>query len=91
MRGIKFLLLLGLSGIFLPSCGKLNVWEKVNSPDGFSLLSVVFTSPSAGEGSVPVNSVITVTFNDNVEDATLLVPGNFTVQNGGPVAGALVP
>jgi hypothetical protein len=87
MRGIKLLLLLGLSGIFLPSCDKLGVWEKVNSPDSFFMLSVVSTSPSAGEGSVPVNTDITVTFNDNVDDATLLDPGNFTVQNGGPVAG----
>jgi hypothetical protein len=86
MRGIKLLLLLGLSGIFMPSCDKLNVWEKVNGPDGFFLLSVVSTSPSAGETSVPVNTGIAVTFDDNVEDATL--PGNFTVQNGGVVAGA---
>ena len=89
MRGIKLLLLVGLSGIFLLSCDKLGVWEKVNSPDSAFMLSVVSTSPSAGEGSIPVNSVITVTFNDNVVDATLLVPGNFTVQNGGPVAGVI--
>lgn len=71
------------------SCDKTEVWPKVNRDDlpGTEYLQVLSTSPSSGQTGIPIDATISITFNDNIETATLDDATTFTV-NSGAVAGS---
>ncbi|MFH0976014.1 MAG: choice-of-anchor D domain-containing protein [Spirochaetota bacterium] len=68
--------------IIFALCSKENVWEKVNRTDSPAyFVTVLSTTPSSNETYVPTNSLITVTFSDNILASTLNA-ATISVNNG---------
>jgi len=91
MKRVHLLLVLSLTGISL-MCGS-DIELLLEEGKGFNefIFFVISTTPSAGEGSVPVSSEISVLVNDYPDTDTLppISPDNFIVRTGGiPVSGS---
>lgn len=68
------------------SCGQNAVWQKINQSDiltsaSQNYVTVFSTSPSSSESNVQINSVITITFSDNILSSTL-TDSTISVNNG---------